>query len=70
MTFFFTFGQKYRHEAHPRGGHPDGWFEVEAPSAAEARERMFRLCGPLWSHQYTNETFSRDLFPRGCLQKL
>ena len=39
MKFYVTFGDKYRREAHPYGGHPDGWFELEAESQGEAREK-------------------------------
>lgn len=67
--FYFTFGQKYRHETHPNGGHPDGWFAVQAANSEEARSKMFAECGVLWAMQY-DEQPSTDTFPRGELRRL
>lgn len=69
MKFYFTFGQQYRHEPHPAGGHPDGWFTIEAPGEGEAREKMFELCGPKWAMQY-DEQPDRSMYPRGELRKV
>lgn len=69
--FYFTFGQKYRHQPHPRSGpaHPDGWVTVEADDANAARVDMFRHYGPFWAMQYDQEP-SRQTFPRGELCRI
>lgn len=67
--FFFTFGQKYRMESHPQGGHPDGYFTIVAPDEEQAREAMFKECGPAWSHNYA-ERPSLDRYPRGELRRI
>lgn len=68
MKFYFTFGQQYRHEPHPAGGHPDGWFTIEANDSEAARSAMFDVCGLKWAMQYDAEP-DRSIFPRGELQK-
>jgi hypothetical protein len=65
--FFFTFGQRYRHEPHPQNGHPDGWFRISAPDYDVAREKMFAICGPYWCAQKEEEP-SKDLYPLGELK--
>lgn len=65
MKFFITFGQKYRHEAHPLGGHPDGWFEVEAQTQGEAREKAYGAMGAAWSFIYAETVFTPELYPLG-----
>jgi hypothetical protein len=69
--FYFTFGQRYKHEPHPKGGHPDGWFTIEAKDWDKARQAMVDICGPKWANQY-DDTNPPDLktFPRGELRKL
>lgn len=67
--FYFTFGQQYRHESHPQGGHPDGWFTVDAPDSNSARDLMFGTCGPRWAMQYDKEP-DQDIFPLGELRRL
>jgi hypothetical protein len=69
--FFFTFGQRYKRTAHPQGGHPDGWFTIEAGSWDEARAAMVGLCGTSWANCY-DETNPPDLktFPRGELRRI
>lgn len=68
--FFFTFGQKYRQEEkHPQGGHPDGYFTIVAVDQDQAREEMFRVCGPAWSHQY-NHRPRNDRYPFGELRRI
>jgi len=70
-TFYFTFGQKYRHEQHPAGGHPDGWFEIAVPNGRYAQELarvvMFSICDELWANWYAEEGFTPKLYPKGCL---
>jgi hypothetical protein len=71
--FYFTFGQRYKHEPHPRIGalaHPDGWFTIEADSEDKAVARMHQLCGPHWANIY-NEDHKPDLktFPKGELAR-
>jgi len=65
--FYFTFGQKYRNEEHPAGGHPDGWFTVKAIDEDDAWKKMMALCGPKWSMCYSVEP-DKELFPRGELK--
>jgi hypothetical protein len=72
MKFFVTFGQKYRREPHPYGGHPDGWFELEAESQGEAREKLCAVIGTTWAFIYTEPVFedSKGLYPRGLLKEI
>lgn len=67
--FYFTFGQKYRHEPHPEGGHPDGWFTIEADDLMSARVKMATLCGPKWAMSYDKEP-DKNIYPRGELRRL
>lgn len=69
MNFYVTFGQKYRHENHPTGGHPDGWFRIIAEDAATAHDIAFQLIGEKWAMLY-DEKPSIALFPRGELKVL
>lgn len=50
--FYVTFGQKYRGEKHPFGGHPDGYFRVAAFDIAEARDFIILCVGMQWSNIY------------------
>lgn len=52
QSFYITFGQKYRTEEHPCGGHPDGYFRILAPSEEAARNIAFQHCGNKWSGIY------------------
>lgn len=70
MTFYITFGQKYRYEPHPHGGHPDGWFEVEAESAGEARNKVFLLLKNQWSFMYSEDEFEPKHFPKGKMGEI
>jgi hypothetical protein len=73
MKYFITFGQKYRREKHPAGGHPDGWFEVEADDYEEACDKIWEAMGEKWSMMYHEEDFgpeSRAYYPRGKLRDL
>ena len=70
-NFYLTFGQKYRHEPHPLGGHPDGWFTITAPDKSHARELIFQLCGPQWAFLYSEREFDathRACYPLGELK--
>jgi len=71
--FYFTFGQRYRHEPHPKVGqlaHPDGWFTIESAHHEWAVEKMHEICGPHWANVY-DESNKPDLqtFPRGELKR-
>ena len=68
-TWYFTFGQQYRYDPHPAGGHPDGWFAVEAKDSNQAREKMFGWCGPQWAMQYDEEP-SYSMYPLGELTRI
>lgn len=65
--FFITFGQRYRREIHPHGGHPDGWVRVRANSFAEACDKAMAKFGPLWAQAYEEDRFEKSLFPKGEL---
>lgn len=68
-TYYFTFGQKYRTQKHPRGAHPDGWWEIEAPDEMLARTAMIQECGLRWAFCYRLPP-PKSLHPRGCLKRL
>ena len=70
MRFFVTFKEKYRRYEHPHGGHPDGWFEVEAESQGEAREKVFAAIGNTWAFIYTEPAFTKEHYPLGKLREL
>lgn len=70
--FYFTFGQRYRHEPHPTVGHlahPDGWFTVEADDEIRARLKMIEACGQHWSGCYDKEP-DRQLYKLGEIIKI
>jgi hypothetical protein len=50
-TFYVTFGQQYRHEAHPTfpKAHPDGWVTVVAADELAARSLAVERLGTAWS---------------------
>ena len=66
QRFFLTVGQKYRHETHPQGLHPDAWVEINAPDIDCACELVFQFFGDKWASLYIADQFSPDLYPRGC----
>ncbi len=70
VLFYFTFGQKYREEPHPAGGHPDGWFAIEASSEWAARIVMRNRCGEAWAFCYPEGRFDATRYPRGELERL
>jgi hypothetical protein len=68
QNFYFTFGQKYADEKHPKypNAHPNGWVRVEANSYAEARSfAVYSLFGEYFSNQYTEENWKPEFFPAG-----
>jgi hypothetical protein len=65
--YYFTFGQRYKREPHLQGGHPDGWFTIQAHTEAEARQKMVSLCGSKWATSYDTEP-DRKTFPLGELK--
>ena len=69
-NFYVTFGQKYHHEEHPAGGHPDGWFLVRAENEGDARKAVFNLMGDKWAFMYSEERFNKSFFPKGCLKSI
>lgn len=72
MTFYVTFGQRYRHEPHPYMGHPDGWTEVQAPDYDQARSKVIHRYGNQWACLYDEEDFKRpgykEMYPKGRLE--
>ena len=76
---YVTFGQRYRHETHPVDdrAHPDGWFEYQADTCADASDAARRnLLGddgfgrklPLFAFDYDDQP-DPDMYPRGCLAR-
>jgi len=65
-TYYFTFGQKYRHEKHPSGrpAHPDGYIAVFAEDEPAARRRMHATYGRYWAFCYENKPDS-SMYPKG-----
>lgn len=63
--FYLTVGQRYRHEEHPCGLHPDGWAAVHADNIEEARLVAHSNMGPKFCAIYDREPELR-LYPRGC----
>ena len=70
MKFYITFSQKYRHETHPLGAHPDGWFEVEAKDQDEAAVKANDALGAAWSFIYPRGNFDETRFPLGKLGEI
>lgn len=68
--FYVTFGQKYRHEPHPQGGHPDGWFVVEADDKATAHDLAFQFLNEKWSFLYSKAEFDPTYYPLGELARI
>lgn len=72
-TCYITFGQKYRNETHPVDdrAHPDGWFEYQADTWADASNAARNLLGddgygrklPLFARP------DHGMYPRGCLAR-
>jgi hypothetical protein len=70
-TFYVTFGQRWRQEAHPQGGHPDGWFDVVALDIDHARAKICHLCDAHWCWLYPDEeSLNKELYPLGCLRRI
>ena len=78
-TCYITFGQKYGRETHPVDGraHPDGWFEFEADTYAEAlAAAQAYLMGsdgfgrrlPLYAFDHVCPP-GVQWYPRGCLAR-
>lgn len=65
--YYITFGQKYRNEKHPGGGHPDGWVTVYANSMGEARALISNVLGIQWAFIYDETDFKADHFSKGEL---
>ncbi len=64
--FYITFGQKYRDEEHPLGGHPDGFAVVHAETYGIARDLTFAAIGIKWSGIY-EEKPNPEWYPMGEL---
>jgi len=72
MTYYVTFGQRYRIEPHPilSNAHPDGWVEVESDSEADARRLTFHHLKNRWAFMYRADEFIPDLHDRGCIARI
>jgi hypothetical protein len=65
--YYVTFGQKYRDEPHPQGGHPDGYFVIEAGGEDEARAKAWRQFDNKWCMIYEEAEFDKSMYPKGDL---
>lgn len=67
--FYVTFGQKYRHETHPKldYAHPDGVVEIEAPNENTAFEWVVEALDVYWAALYPSEDFDFKYYPRGVI---
>lgn len=65
---YFTFGLKYRNEAHPFGpqAHPDGWWEVRGVDRESARRIVAALIGNTWAFDYAEGGFNKDYHALGA----
>jgi hypothetical protein len=74
QEFYVSFGQKYRHETHPRIPeiHPDGWLTIVAKNYTSARAHAFATMGPAWCMLYDAAEFEKmkHHFPRGEIVRL
>ena len=67
MTFFVTFPQKYRTEAHPSGlmAHPNGYWIINATSYQEAENLAFKYFGAsTFDEIFGQAEFDASLFPQ------
>lgn len=69
-NFYITFGQQYRYEEHPAGGHPDGWFLIRAENEEVARQAIFNLMDDKWAFIYPEKQFEKSYFPKGCIKTI
>lgn len=69
QTFYVTFGQRYRTEAHPYlpTATPDGWVRIIAETEADARRIACEFLGERWSFLYKATHFDDHLYPDGEL---
>jgi hypothetical protein len=60
--FYITFGQQYRHEAHPSGLaiHPDGYVVIEAIDCFAARSKAFEMFGNHFCMLHTQGTWFNE----------
>lgn len=72
MTFYLTFGQKYRSEPHPtlRNASPDGWYVIDAPDEETAHELALAVVGKYWAFLYAEGEFCRELYAKGKLGEI
>lgn len=63
--YFITFGQRWRRDPHPMGGHPDGWFSVKADDMEAAIKKAYEFFGIQWSNIYSEDEMSMELYPKG-----
>lgn len=68
-TFYVTFGQRYRTEAHPYlpTATPDGWVRIVAETEADARRIACEFLGEHWAFLYKAADFNDHLYPDGEL---
>lgn len=60
--YYVTFGQKWRRNKHPKGGHPDGWFAVKGRTVSEATALTNAFFGRDWASIYDPESYGEAYF--------
>lgn len=71
QNYYFTFGQKYAQESHPRyeRAHPSGWVRIVAESYEAARNyAITELFGTYFATQYTEKGWRPEFFPGGEIE--
>jgi hypothetical protein len=67
MKHYFTFGQAHSHTYHGVIYDKDCVVEIEAASAMEARNKMFKIFGSVWAFQYDSLP-DMGYYPRGIIK--
>jgi len=70
MRCYVTFRQRWRLEAHPLGGHPDGVFAVDGEDWLDVVEQVEGFLGSEYSAIYQEGDLKMELFPRGIIAKI
>ena len=74
-TFIVTFGQKWRLERHPHAingvyPHPDGWFEITAPTYAAAMQLAQQAFGGEFANLLTRGEHNPTYYPLGRMGQI
>lgn len=68
INLYVTFGQQYRHENHPKGGHPDGWFRFTGSKSAPVYRLIAKELGNKFCRVLDEKDFDKSFYPRGELK--